>query len=55
MQKRKRPTGSFDDFRQLYFEEIAEDRAKLFNFFFENNDIFKSINDEDTEKLIVLF
>lgn len=38
---------SFDNFRAMHFEEIAQNRSTLFNFFFENNDIFRLINEED--------
>lgn len=29
--------GSFDEFRQGYFEELANDQASIFNFFYEYN------------------
>ena len=32
--------GNFDDFRQYYFDEIAQDKGTMFNFFFLNNEIF---------------
>ena len=38
---------SFANFRAMHFEEIAQNRSTLFNFFFENNDIFRLINEED--------
>ena len=42
---------SFDNFRAMHFEEIAQNRSSLFNFFFENNDIFRLINEEDENLL----
>ena len=36
--------AEFDDFRTQQFEEISENKASLFNYFYENNDIFKCID-----------
>ena len=37
----------FENFRNYFFDEIGQNRTTLFNFFFENNDIFHTINPED--------
>ncbi|MFN9904668.1 MAG: hypothetical protein ACK56F_00915 [bacterium] len=33
------------------FTELAENRSEMFNFFFENNDLFHCIDEEDEEEL----
>ena len=38
---------NFDEFRANYLAQLSQDRGALFNFFFENNDLFGLINKED--------
>lgn len=40
-----------DDFRHNHFDELSQNRSEFFNFFFENNDIFKMIDEEDEKHL----
>ncbi|CAD8163139.1 unnamed protein product [Paramecium octaurelia] len=44
---KQRKLTNFEEFRQDYFDVIADDRAKLFNFFFEYNRQFGFINQDD--------
>lgn len=41
----------FEQFRNYYFDEVGYNKSALFNFFFENNDIFKMITPEDEDIL----
>lgn len=40
-----------EEFRQLYFQELVDNRSAMFNFFYENNDRLKFISEEDEGKL----
>ena len=46
--------GNFDEFRQHYFDEIAQDKGSLFNFFYSHNNIFNLIAEEDITKIDVI-
>lgn len=52
--KNNRGGQKFDDFRQLYFDEIAYDKGLMFNFFLKHNDIFQRIEKDDEDILIVI-
>jgi hypothetical protein len=41
----------FENFRNFYFDEVGQDRASLFNFFLENNDIFDAVSKDDEDLL----
>ena len=39
------------EFRSWYYDDLKENYSKFFNFFFENNDIFNIISEEDEQSL----
>ena len=41
----------FKQLKQEYFLEISNNKSEFFNFFYENNSIFKKISEEDYIKL----
>ncbi|KAM3129053.1 hypothetical protein pb186bvf_018831 [Paramecium bursaria] len=52
MNQKRKPLASFDEFRQIYFEQLAEDKSQMFNFFLQNNHVFQFINQEDVDQIV---
>jgi hypothetical protein len=47
MNKENLTDEEFQDMKTHLFEELSENKAELFNYFFENNDIYQAIDPED--------
>ncbi|KAL4486030.1 hypothetical protein ABPG72_003964 [Tetrahymena utriculariae] len=52
--KKQNRDPSITEHRHAHFDMISQNRSEFFNFFFENNDIFKLIDPEDEEYLKVM-
>ena len=41
----------FDEQKFLEFERISKDKSLMFNYFLQNNSLFKMISEEDVKKI----